>query len=1381
MLAKRVSLSIAVIAIVATTAAYGSTTHKSRKHFDFSVSPSSSPFHFPSMPDDWLGGTGNWSNGGDWSAGVPTLANDVVIYSGGDDNVTLDVGSTTIDSLTLGGVNNGTTSVLTDGGTTQNLTIINALTVGQSGVLQLTGGSNVTAGTLSNSGSITTGYANGAGGGNTLTIIGNLTNAPGASLDVYGTGDFATVATLNNGGYVRVNTGATLNLTNQPGGITDVVAGSQYNIGGSFTAGLNSAFANLTSIEGQVLLFGQNDVITPGGGTLTLSSTGYLDPENGSTVAINGNVNNSGQIVSGYYGGGGNTLTISGSLSNSGGFELYGPSDMATIGGDLTSSGSVFMFYGSTLQIDGNVSNSGSITTGYANGAGGGNTLTIIGNLTNAPGASLDVYGTGDFATVATLNNGGYVRVNTGATLNLTNQPGGITDVVAGSQYNIGGSFTAGLNSAFANLTSIEGQVLLFGQNDVITPGGGTLTLSSTGYLDPENGSTVAINGNVNNSGQIVSGYYGGGGNTLTISGSLSNSGGFELYGPSDMATIGGDLTSSGSVFMFYGSTLQIDGNVSNSGSITTGYANGAGGGNTLTIIGNLTNAPGASLDVYGTGDFATVATLNNGGYVRVNTGATLNLTNQPGGITDVVAGSQYNIGGSFTAGLNSAFANLTSIEGQVLLFGQNDVITPGGGTLTLSSTGYLDPENGSTVAINGNVNNSGQIVSGYYGGGGNTLTISGSLSNSGGFELYGPSDMATIGGDLTSSGSVFMFYGSTLQIDGNVSNSESITTGYANGAGGGNTLTIIGNLTNAPGASLDVYGTGDFATVATLNNGGYVRVNTGATLNLTNQPGGITDVVAGSQYNIGGSFTAGLNSAFANLTSIEGQVLLFGQNDVITPGGGTLTLSSTGYLDPENGSTVAINGNVNNSGQIVSGYYGGGGNTLTISGSLSNSGGFELYGPSDMATIGGDLTSSGSVFMFYGSTLQIDGNVSNSESITTGYANGAGGGNTLTIIGNLTNAPGASLDVYGTGDFATVATLNNGGYVRVNTGATLNLTNQPGGITDVVAGSQYNIGGSFTAGLNSAFANLTSIEGQVLLFGQNDVITPGGGTLTLSSTGYLDPENGSTVAINGNVNNSGQIVSGYYGGGGNTLTISGSLSNSGGFELYGPSDMATIGGDLTSSGSVFMFYGSTLQIDGNVSNSESITTGYANGAGGGNTLTIIGNLTNAPGASLDVYGTGDFATVATLNNGGYVRVNTGATLLVGTGIAGAPGYFQLANGTLGEYISMAGFGVIVANGAAHLDGTLDILLQNGFNPVVGSTYDFLESTSGDLSGTFASIENDIFNHGTEKWLVTYDNADGLVFLTAETNSTTPEPGTLLLLGSGVLALGGVARKRFRK
>ena len=60
--------------------------------------------------------------------------------------MTLDVGTTTINSLTLGGASNGFTSELTDGGITQTLNITTFLTVGQTGQLILSGASTVTAG-----------------------------------------------------------------------------------------------------------------------------------------------------------------------------------------------------------------------------------------------------------------------------------------------------------------------------------------------------------------------------------------------------------------------------------------------------------------------------------------------------------------------------------------------------------------------------------------------------------------------------------------------------------------------------------------------------------------------------------------------------------------------------------------------------------------------------------------------------------------------------------------------------------------------------------------------------------------------------------------------------------------------------------------------------------------------------------------------------------------------------------------------------------------------------------------------------------------------------------------------------------------------------------
>ena len=82
-----------------------------------------------SLTDNRLGGTDNWSNAAQWSAGAPGSPSDVVIYSGGDDFVYLDM-DTSINSLTLGG-STGTSYLSGYGNFTQVLDIANGITVNQ--------------------------------------------------------------------------------------------------------------------------------------------------------------------------------------------------------------------------------------------------------------------------------------------------------------------------------------------------------------------------------------------------------------------------------------------------------------------------------------------------------------------------------------------------------------------------------------------------------------------------------------------------------------------------------------------------------------------------------------------------------------------------------------------------------------------------------------------------------------------------------------------------------------------------------------------------------------------------------------------------------------------------------------------------------------------------------------------------------------------------------------------------------------------------------------------------------------------------------------------------------------------------------------------------
>ncbi len=106
----------------------------------------------------------------------------------------------------------------------------------------------------------------------------------------YTNGDAMNVGTLNNLGYVSIAPNATLNLTNQLGGITDVVQGSTFLVEGTVNDVLGGAngFANLQSIEGTLYVDNaQTTTMTPGNGTLAISNTGTLDVSHSAYDAYN--------------------------------------------------------------------------------------------------------------------------------------------------------------------------------------------------------------------------------------------------------------------------------------------------------------------------------------------------------------------------------------------------------------------------------------------------------------------------------------------------------------------------------------------------------------------------------------------------------------------------------------------------------------------------------------------------------------------------------------------------------------------------------------------------------------------------------------------------------------------------------------------------------------------------------------------------------------------------------------------------------------------------------------------------------------------------------------------------------------------------------------
>jgi fibronectin-binding autotransporter adhesin len=886
------------------------------------------------VTDTWKGGTGNWNVAADWSAGIPTNGSNtfnVTIDSGGFDTVTLNA-NTTISALTVGGTT-GSSTLQNKFATAETLTVTGALTVNQTGTINFSNGSTLTAGTLVNNGSLT------------------------------------------------IGSGSTLNLTNQPNGITDVVSNSLLDVAGSLKAGTASGLAHLGSVEGQLILEnGQAAKATPGTGTLTISATGSLDLEQGTSLTVAGNLTNSGGLFTNVFnkGGSANTLTVNGALTNNGNF--------------------------------------------------------IVGSNDD----------TKDVANLQTLVNQGSLAIGTGATLNLTHEPNGITDVVAGSSLNIAGSLMAGAANGLAKLGSVEGTLILEnGQVTTAVPGGGALNISGAGSaLDLE-----------------------------------------------------------------LGTTLNVTGNLTNSGTLSTNNLNLGTKANTLTVSGTLTNSAGGQFVVGAFGDttdVANVGALVNNGSTTIDTGATLKLTNQPNGITDVVAGSALNIFGTLKAGSASGLASLKSIEGQLVLAnGQAATVTSGGGALTVSSSGSLDLEAGTSLTVAGNLTNSGILATNQ-------------------------------------------------------------TVGHP-----ANTLTVNGTLTNNAGGSFDIgildNATTDVANVKSLVNNGSIHISTGATLNLTNQPNGITDVAAGSTLQIAGTLNAGTANGLAKLASVEGTLILGnGQSTTVTPASGALTVSTSGFFAVE-ATTVNLTGSLANSGNLTVGA--GATLALTSPGAQTNSGTLALAGGTlSFGGLAASLTGKGTVTLANNASNVIQGSILGITLTTNNTIEGAGTIQNLGIvnqgsfIANQTTPLVINPNLLG---------LNNSqGTLEALAGSTLEISGG-GGLTNflltTLTGGKYIVGGTLEfdgANIVTNAANISLSSKTALITDQNGVnalknftTNASQGTLTLSG-------NNSLTTAGGSMTNAGLLTIGS----GSALTVGNGGLTSTPVNYTQTAGTTTVDGTLTSS-----------------------------------------------------------------------------------------------------------------------------------------------------------------------------------------------------------------------
>ncbi|HWZ82751.1 MAG TPA: hypothetical protein VNW47_09005 [Terriglobales bacterium] len=609
--------------------------------------------------DNWLGGTGNWSNGAKWSAGVPGSSSDVFIdhSKAGASPVTLDVGgqanTLTIDSDDSLSFSNN-----------QSL-VINGNSVSNAGTISLNSAGNLT----------TLFIANGAtlSGAGTLTMGNNSQNQvdgnSGAVLTnqstIQGVGQIGPHFLMANQGTVNANvTGATLNLMQQSSG-TDTNSATMEATNGGILAISTGGSSSLNNTGGTIKAVGANSQVqfengtTITGGTLTTSNGGLLVLNAGAGLNLSG-VTNSGtfSILNNA------SALLSGTITNTGTFQLNSGGSLTLLfvptAATLTGAGTVTMGNNSQNEVDGN----------------SGATLTI----------KQTIQGVGNIGPHFLFSNQGTINANVkGAILNVLQQSSGtdtntaVMEATNGGILQISTGGSSSINNTGGTIEAIgTGSVVQFENGTTIT--GGTLTTSSGGMLAVLAGAGVFENG-VTNAGAFTVQNNG----SLYLQSDLTNNGTISLNSAGNLTylflpTVSASLLGKGRVIMDNNVNSAIDGN----GGLTfTNHSTIQGGGTigphfTFTNLGTLkvpkgdalfitapfTNFNGSTViggtyTVSGTLEFTNASIVTNSAKITL-TGSTAQIVNQSA--VNALANLSSNVSsGSFTSSGGQQYATTLS------------------------------------------------------------------------------------------------------------------------------------------------------------------------------------------------------------------------------------------------------------------------------------------------------------------------------------------------------------------------------------------------------------------------------------------------------------------------------------------------------------------------------------------------------------------------------------------------------------------------------------------------------------------------------------------------------------------------------------------------